>query len=94
MRGNRTNPILPQIPVPANKEDLMYIIFKEYCLELYTENGSEWFASLRFQRDNGTWLQILKPDVLNIPETNFCWPIPSVETSVNHNIKPNPGYDN
>lgn len=94
MRGNRTNPILPQIPVPANKEDLMYIIFKEYCLELYTENGSEWFASLRFQRDNDTWLQILKPDVLNIPETNFCWPIPSVETSVNHNIKPNPGYDN
>lgn len=38
LRNNRTNPVLSQIPEPATRNELMDIIFKEYCLELFVEN--------------------------------------------------------
>ena len=94
LRDNRTNPVLPKIPAPATREELMDIIFKEYCLELFVENGSEWFASLRFEKAGKPWFYTLKPDLAEVSSEKYCWPIPSVETSVNNQIKPNPGFDN
>ena len=94
MRSKRTNPVLPSLATPASREELMELIFKEYCLELYMENGSEWFAALRFQKNNQPILYLLKPDVEPIDPNMYCWPIPSSETSTNQFIKPNPGYDN
>lgn len=94
LRNNRINPVLPQIPAPATREELMDIIFKEYCLELFVENGSEWFASLRFEKAGKPWFYTLKPDLAEVSSEKYCWPIPSVETSVNNQIKPNPGFDN
>jgi starch-binding outer membrane protein, SusD/RagB family len=94
MRSKRTNPILPQLPLPASKDELMDLIFKEYCLELYMENGSEWFASLRFKKNNQPILYLLKPDVTPVDVNKYCWPIPSTETTTNMLIKQNPGYTN
>ncbi len=94
MRSKRTNPVLDPLPVPTSREELMELIFKEYCLELYMENGSEWFASLRIKKNNQPIIYLLKPDVQVIDENLYCWPIPSTETSTNSKIKPNPGYDN
>lgn len=96
MRSKRTNPQLPQLPVPTNEEELMELIFKEYCLELYAENGSDWLASLRIQKDGKPWFKSLKPDIdtEQITSNLYCWPIPSIETTVNYQIKPNPGFDN
>lgn len=94
MRSKRTNPVLDPLPVPASREELMEVIFKEYCLELYMENGSEWLASLRIEKNNQPIIYLLKPDVSTIDENMFCWPIPSTETTTNYKMKPNPGYDN
>lgn len=94
MRSKRTNPVLASLPVPASREELMELIFKEYCLELYMENGSEWFASLRFKKNNLPILYLLKPDITPVDANKHCWPIPSTETTTNKQIKPNPGYDN
>lgn len=94
MRTKRTNPILPQLPLPVTREDLMDQIFKEYCLELYMENGSEWFASLRFKKGAQPILYLLKPDVTPVDANKYCWPIPSTETTTNKLIKQNPGYTN
>ncbi len=94
MRSQRTNPVLPQLAVPGSRDELMDLIFKEYCLELYMENGSEWFASLRFKKNNQPMLYALKPDVTPVDPNLYCWPIPSTETSANKFIKSNPGYDN
>lgn len=55
----------------------MDIIFKEYCLELFVENGSEWFASLRFEKDGNPWFKTLKPDVSDVSTNKYCWPIPA-----------------
>jgi len=94
MRSKRTNPVLAALPVPATREELMDLIFKEYCLELYMENGSEWFASLRFKKNNQPILYLLKPDITPVDVNKHCWPVPSTETTTNKQIKPNPGYDN
>jgi hypothetical protein len=94
MRSKRTNPVLNPLPVPATREELMEKIFREYCLELYMENGSDWLASLRIKKSDRPIIYLLKPDVQDIPVDKFCWPIPSTETSTNSKIKSNPGYDN
>lgn len=94
MRSKRTSPVLPPLAAPATKDELMEVIFKEYCLELYMENGSEWLASLRIKKNDQPILYLLKPDVPAIDPNKFCWPIPSTETSTNKKIKSNPGYDN
>ena len=94
MRSKRTNPLLAPISIPENREQLMETIFKEYCIELYMENGSEWFAALRIKKNNQPIIYLLKPDVSTINTNNYCWPIPSTETSTNSKIKSNPGYDN
>ncbi|MGV3529771.1 MAG: RagB/SusD family nutrient uptake outer membrane protein [Flavisolibacter sp.] len=94
MRAKRVNPVLPALNVPATKDELMEVIFKEYCLELYMENGSEWFAAIRFERSNNSMFKILKPDAYPVEPNKYCWPIPSTETNTNIKIKSNPGYDN
>jgi hypothetical protein len=94
MRSLRVNPALPALDVPASKDELMEIIFREYCLELFMENGSEWFAAIRFERNNHSMFKILKPDAYPVDPNHYCWPIPSTETSTNTALKPNPGYDN
>jgi len=94
MRSLRVNPKLPALDVPASKNELMELIFKEYCLELYMENGSEWFASVRFELSNHSMFKVLKPDAYPVDPNHYCWPIPSTETNTNSKIKPNPGYDN
>lgn len=94
MRSKRTNPVLDPLPLPASREELMEVIFKEYCLELYMENGSEWLASLRIKKNDRPIIYLLKPDISTIDPNMYCWPIPSTETSTNYKIKPNPGYDN
>ena len=96
MRAKRMNPVLPELPTPSSQEELMDIIFKEYCLELYAENGSDWLASLRFKKNGQPWFKSMKSDTDMdiVTEDLWCWPIPSTETSVNKEIKPNPGYDN
>ncbi len=94
MRSKRTNPVLPALAVPATLEQLMETIFREYCLELYQENGSEWFASVRIKKGNQPILYLMKPDITPVGVEKHCWPIPSTETSTNKMIKPNPGYDN
>ena len=44
MRSREQTPFF--LPLQHHQEkELMELIFKEYCLELYMENGSEWFAS-------------------------------------------------
>ena len=96
MRSQRTNPQLSPLPVPSSEEELMDAIFREYCLELYGENGSDWLASLRMEKNGEPWFKTLKADidVARITLELCSWPIPSTETSVNTAIKPNPGYDN
>lgn len=96
MRSKRTNPQLPQIPVPNSYEELMDIIFQEYCLELYAENGSDWLASFRIEKNGEPWFKTLKTDadMNRITPELCCWPIPSTETTVNYAIEPNPGFDN
>jgi len=94
MRSKRTNPVLQPLPVPASMDELMEIIFREYCLELYMENGSEWFASVRIKKGTQPILYLMKPDITPVDANKHCWPIPSTETSTNKMIKSNPGYDN
>ena len=71
----------------------MDIIFKEYCLELFVENGSEWFASLRFEKDGNPWFKTLKPMYLRSVQINIV--ADSCRGNQReHQIKPNPGFDN
>ncbi|MCK0130823.1 RagB/SusD family nutrient uptake outer membrane protein [Flavobacteriaceae bacterium F08102] len=82
MRSIRTNPSLPSLN-PTTQQELMDAIFKEYFLETFLENGSEYFASLRFKDSSGQlWIENLReaPIVLN----SLCYPIPREEMDVNN----------
>ena len=50
MRACRTNPVLPALS-PSNKQALLRAIFREIWVEQFLENGSEYFAALRFIND-------------------------------------------
>ncbi|WP_158838153.1 RagB/SusD family nutrient uptake outer membrane protein [Polaribacter sp. L3A8] len=72
-------------------QQAMDILFKEYFLELGFENGSEYFATLRFQMEDGRdWIEELNP---NISEFMRCWPIPEVEITANLECKQNFGWE-
>jgi hypothetical protein len=75
---------------------LMEILFKEYCLELYAENGSDWLASRRIQKNGQPWFKAMKPDVDNdqFDENFWCWPIPATEITLNTAMIQNPGNFN
>ena len=59
MRSRRTNPVLPALN-PADQDELMLMIFKEIFLETVLENGSEFFASTRFQFAGQPFMVTLK----------------------------------
>ena len=99
MRACRTNPVLPALS-PGSKKDLLRAIFREIWVEQFLENGSEYFASLRFINDtdasaaqNKPWIYTLKPDV-NFTENQYCWPIPENERLKNPLAVQNPELGN
>lgn len=77
MRSKRTYPVLPALN-PGTQQELMDLIFKEYFLETFLENGSEFFAALRFRSEDGKrWIETIKGR--NLEENTICWPIPDAE---------------
>jgi hypothetical protein len=88
MRSKRTNPVLPALN-PANQEELMELIFKELCMETILENGSEFFASLRFQKDGQPMIVAIKSG-LPLEWNKVCWPIPDAEMINNQEMVQNP----
>ncbi len=88
LRAAKTSLTFPVLS--ANSLDDFYnILFKEICVELALENGSEWFASLRFMKNGKPWVYSLKPDV-NFNENQYCWPIPDNEMLSNNQAFQNP----
>ncbi|MGJ1194693.1 RagB/SusD family nutrient uptake outer membrane protein [Sphingobacterium spiritivorum] len=77
---------------PLNQEQLYDAIFKEIFLELCLENGSEFFASIRFKKDNQPWIVAIK-DGLTFDITRSSWPIPNSEIINNPSAIQNPGQD-
>lgn len=88
MRSRRTNPVLPDMEA-SSYEEFMDKLFQEYWIETCLENGNEWFAALRFQKDNKPWIYTLKTDV-QFSENNYCWPIPEDEIKNNQLMEQNP----
>ncbi|KGL59016.1 RagB/SusD family nutrient uptake outer membrane protein [Polaribacter sp. Hel1_85] len=87
MRSKRTNPVLNSIN-PTTQEGLMDAIFKEYFFETFVENGSEYFASLRFKDSSGKlWMESIKGEPID--ENHLCYPIPNVEMQYNKLIEQN-----
>ena len=96
MRSKRTNPVLPALSA-TSKRELLRTIFQEICVEQFLENGSEYFASLRFINDtdasvaqNKPWIYTLKQSV-DFTENQYCWPIPEAERVKNELVVQNPG---
>ena len=91
-RAKRTSITLPAFTtVDAPSLNAFYdLLFKEIWVELCLENGSEWFASLRFMKNEKPWVYTLKPDV-SFDENKYCWPIPDVEMKNNKLVFQNPG---
>jgi hypothetical protein len=90
MRSKRTNPVLPAIPVPASSDELYDIIFQEYVKELLLENGSEFFASVRFQKDGHPYMETIKGGSFQLEYERLQWPIPDNEMLVNFAMEQNP----
>ena len=88
--------VLPALSASSKKE-LLRTIFREICVEQFLENGSEYFASLRFINDtdaspaqNKPWIYTLKQDV-DFSADKYCWPIPEDERLKNKLADQNPG---
>jgi hypothetical protein len=78
---------------PANQQALMDAIYEELVKEIGLENGSEWFASLRFTTAGGRQrIYDQKLSGTDIVEDRFIFPIPFSEIEFNRQIKQNPGY--
>ncbi|MFI1773670.1 RagB/SusD family nutrient uptake outer membrane protein [Thalassobellus citreus] len=88
MRSLRTNPVLSELS-PSTQEELMDMIFQEYFLETFLENGSEFFASLRFKKNGKPWIETIK-NGKTLEENKICYPIPSQELIANLLMKQNP----
>ncbi|MDP3436218.1 MAG: RagB/SusD family nutrient uptake outer membrane protein [Bacteroidales bacterium] len=91
MRSKRTVPELAQLTVPATKEELLDIIFKEYINELILENGTEFYASFRFEKEGKTYMEVMKAGSFVFDKTKLQWPIPNNEMLNNPLIEQNPG---
>ncbi len=89
MRSRRTNPVLPALN-PADQDELMLMIFKEIFLETVLENGSEFFASTRFQFAGQPFMVTLKGGIVPFVENKLCWPIPDAEMLNNGKMVQNP----
>lgn len=87
MRAKRTSPVLPALSA-ANMDEFMNILFREIFTETFIENGSEFFASLRFKSQGKRWIEVMKDKTLE--ENKICWPIPDAEVTNNKLMKQNP----
>jgi hypothetical protein len=87
MRALRTAQALPTL-APASQDELMDMIFKEIFLENFMENGSEFFAAVRFQHDGKPWIETIKGIPLEV--NKLCWPIPEAEITNNSLMEQNP----
>lgn len=87
LRATRTNPVFSQLN-PGSQDELMDLIFKEIFLELCFENGSEFFASLRFKTNGQPWIEVIKG--IDLEENKICWPIPNAEIVNNLLMEQNP----
>jgi hypothetical protein len=88
MRSKRVSPVLPALN-PANQTELMDMIFKEIFTETFMENGSEFYASVRFQKDGKPWIVTIKNGVA-LQENKMCRPIPDAEIINNTLMEQNP----
>lgn len=95
MRSQYLIPKLEPVPMPTTYQELMDAIFKEYVVTLFMENETEWFASIRFEKDGSTWLKKLKGNDISYTTDQYCWPIPDDEIKAHDNeIIQNPGLGN
>lgn len=85
-----TERFLPDVSATTH-EEAMDIVFKEIWQELGMENGSEYFAALRFETNGLPWIHMLKPDIA-VEEDKRCLAIPDVEMQANAAMTQNPGY--
>jgi starch-binding outer membrane protein, SusD/RagB family len=70
----------------STQEELLDDIYKETIKELSFENGSEWFANIRFNK-----IMAVKPTVKSVDQ--YILPIPEAEVMANAQFGPqNPGY--
>lgn len=90
MRSKRVEPSLNQISEPLSKSDLMDIIYKEYINELFLENGSELYASIRFYKDGERYINIVKGGNNPFEISKLQWPIPNAEIINNPLVEQNP----
>ncbi len=71
----------------TTKQALLDEIHAEVIKELCFENGSDWFANIRFDK-----IKTIKPSVTNINQ--YILPIPESETLTNIEFGvQNPGYE-
>ncbi|MGY0408585.1 MAG: RagB/SusD family nutrient uptake outer membrane protein, partial [Polaribacter sp.] len=91
MHSKRTNPSLPALN-PSTQQELMDMIFKEYFLETFLENGSEFFAALRFGTAGKPWIETIK-DGKVLQENKICYPIPNAEMLNNQLMVQNPDLE-
>ncbi|WP_114779190.1 RagB/SusD family nutrient uptake outer membrane protein [Botryobacter ruber] len=80
---------LPYISLALTREQLLDEIYREYVQELAFENGSEWFAGIRFDK-----IMTVKPSVTSPDQ--FILPIPLSEIQANADLgiaDQNPGYN-
>lgn len=76
----------PRTAVATEQAELLDEIYTEIIKELCFENGSDWFASLRFGK-----ISEVKPSVTRISQ--HILPIPEAEITANYLFGPqNPGY--
>ena len=87
LRSSRTTPVFTSLH-PSDRNDLMNLIFKEIFLELCLENGSEFFAAMRFKDNGKRWIEIIKG--IDFEVTKNCWPIPDAEMMNNPLMVQNP----
>lgn len=88
MRAKRMAPVLPALQA-STKDELMDVIFQELVKETFLENGSEFFASLRFMKNGKPYIETIKDEVI-FEQNKLCYPIPKEEMLSNKKIKQNP----
>lgn len=89
LRKKRITPELADLK-PSSKDELMDLIFKEYVCELILENGSEYYAALRFNYNGKRYIEEIKGANIVFDKTKIQWPIPLAEINNNHLIEQNP----
>lgn len=92
LRATRTTPVLPALTA-ASQEIASKLLYQEYINEFYYENGSDYFASLRFKSPDGdTYVEFNKKSAgVKMSWIKQIYPIPSEEMN-NKLMIQNEGY--